>query len=68
MNWEDAYDNTSSRMVTNLYTGSTLYHKQCRDCGKETEFKPTREMQVIGNLTQRIVTCECGKTFIEDFI
>jgi hypothetical protein len=66
MNWDTAYDNTSTRMTISPYTGSQLYHKQCKDCGQETKSKPTREMQIIGNLHQRIVICECGKPFIDD--
>lgn len=68
MNWDVAYYNTGYRKTTSPYTGMTSYHAQCKDCGQETNFKPTREMQQIGNVIQRIVTCECGKPFIEDFI
>jgi len=66
MNWNIAYYNTDTRVSINKYTGSEVYQNQCKECGKETKSKPTREMQIIGNAMQRIVICECGKPFIEN--
>ena len=66
INWYDAHSNTESHETINPYTGNKVFYNQCRNCGKQTKFKPTREMQIIGNCLQRIVICECKKLFIED--
>lgn len=50
--WDKAYKNTKSG--------------GCKTCETKEYERTTREMQVIGNCYQRVVTCKCGKNFVED--
>jgi len=62
VNWESAHDNTSSKKI--IFS----YKKICKNCGDETEYTPTNEVQQLGNAVQRIVKCNnCTKYFVEQW-
>ena len=66
--WNEAYKNTTTIVIHHKLNGITEYKKGCKECNT-TEYKSTtREMQRIGNCYQRIVICECNKSFIEEWI
>jgi hypothetical protein len=50
--WDEAYNNTKAG--------------GCKTCNTKEYEGTTREMQLLGNVYQRIVTCKCGDNFVED--
>jgi len=66
MNWEKASNNTKTKTVYNKYLNIKCYVKSCKNCNSTKYKSTTRQIQIIGNLMQRIVICYCGKGFIEN--
>ena len=64
--WNEAYKNTTTIVS---YRGTIKsYEKGCKKCNTTKYKTPTREMQRIGNCTQRVVICQCNKPFIQEWI
>jgi len=64
--WDDAYQNTTTIVSYRMNGAIKCYEKACKNCNSTKYKDTTREMQVMGNCTQRIVICECNNLFIED--